>query len=57
MMEEKIKERFPEDSPEHSNPNIVILRKSVGKGIKRVKYDDIVVLSFEDFSKFIKKEE
>ena len=55
-MEEKTKIHFPEDSPVHKQPNIVILRKAVGAGIKRTKYDDVVVLSFEDFKQFIKKE-
>lgn len=54
-MEEKINVRFPKSSPEHEQPNIVILRKEVGAGNKRTKYDSVVALSFEDFADIIKK--
>ena len=56
-MEEKIKVHFPKDNPVYTYPNLVILRKAVGQGIKRTKYDEVVVLAFEDFKQFIKKEE
>ena len=55
-MEEKITTLFPEDSVEHKQPNIVILEKAVGRGKRRNKYDSVVILSFEDFKQFIKKE-
>jgi len=52
-MELRMKENFPEDNQVFNQPNIVILRKEVGKGTKRTKYDDVVILAFEDFEKFI----
>jgi len=54
-MEQKIKERFPETNPELSQPNMVILKKEVGRGTKRSKYDEVVIMAFEDFKEFIKK--
>jgi hypothetical protein len=54
-MEQKIKERFPETNPELSQPNMVILKKEVGRGIKRSKYDEVVIMAFEDFKDFIRK--
>jgi len=56
-MEEKIKERFPTDDQVHKYPNLVILRKAVGQGTKRTKYDEVVIISFEDFKQFITKKE
>ena len=53
-MEIKMKENFPEDNQVFNQPNIVILRKEVGQGTKRTKYDDVVILAFEDFEKIIK---
>ena len=55
-MEKRIKEIFPQDDQVHKYPNLVILRKTVGQGIKRTKYDEVVILAFEDFKQFIKKE-
>jgi hypothetical protein len=53
-MEAAIKEKFPDNSSELKNPNMIIVKKATGKGVKRTKYDDIVVMSFEDFKEFIK---
>ena len=48
-------ENFPEDSPVHSYPNIVIHRKPADKGKRRNQYDEVVSMSFEDFKKLIQK--
>ena len=56
-MELRMKENFPEDNQVFKQPNIVILRKEVGKGIKRTKYDDVVILAFEDFEELVKQKE
>lgn len=56
-MADKMKELFPESSVEHSLPKIVILKKEVGPGNKRTEFDEIVSMTFEDFSKIIKRVE
>lgn len=50
----RIKEKFPANYPEHNYPNIVIHRKDVGRGKKRTSLDDIVTITFDDFSKLLK---
>jgi hypothetical protein len=50
----RIKEKFPTNYPEHNYPNIVIHRKDVGRGKKRTSLDDIVTITFDDFSKLLK---
>jgi len=54
-MEEAIKKLFPPEDAIHTNPNIVLLRKEVGKGVKRTIYDDVITMAFEDFKQLIKK--
>lgn len=52
---ERVKQLFPETSPEQNYPTILIHRKDVGRGKKRNEFDDIVSMSFKDFEKLIKK--
>lgn len=52
-MKEKMKELFPESSPEHNLPKLVIHKKEVGRGNKRGEFDEIVSLSFKDFCKIV----
>lgn len=54
-MKDKMTEYFPESSPEHSYPKLVIHRKEVGQGKKRSEFDELVTLTFEDFLKLISK--
>ena len=53
-MEEKIIENFPLEDNVHKNPNLVLLKKEVGPGNKRSKYDTVITMSFEDFKNLIK---
>ena len=53
-MDERVLNVFPDGSPEIDQYNIVIHRKDVGRGKKRDKYDDLVILSWEDYAKLIK---
>ena len=52
-MDERVLKCFPDDAIEIAQPNIVIHRKDVGRGKKRDKYDDLVILSWEDYAKLI----
>ena len=52
-MAERIIELFPPTAPEHSMINIVIHKKESGKGNKRKNTDEIVHMTFEDFSKMM----
>ena len=52
----KVKENFPQDSPELTRPNILIHKKEVGQGVKRTEFDEIVSMTFVDFVKLIKKD-
>ena len=52
-MDELIHRNLKESEPEFHRPNIVIVRKEVGIGNRRTKYDEFVVLSFTDFKKLI----
>lgn len=52
-MDERVLSVFPEGSTEIDQYNIVIHRKDVGRGKKRDKYDDLVILSWEDYAKLI----
>lgn len=54
-LEDRMKELFPEDSKEHDYPKILIHKKEVGRGFKRTSYDDLVVMTFEDFKKIVSK--
>ena len=51
----KMKESFPDHSPEHTFPKIVIHKKESGVGRKRTEYDEIVSMTFSDFLKIISK--
>lgn len=53
-IKEKMVEHFPKDSPQHNYPKLVIHRKEPGKGKKRTELDEIVTMSFEDFTKILK---
>ena len=57
VIDERLGEMFPEHAPEHNFPNILIHRKDAKRGKRRQPYDDLVVMSFEDFKKLIKKED
>lgn len=52
-IEDKVKENFPKESPEHVMPKLLIERKDVGKGKKRTQYHDTVMMTIEDFVKII----
>jgi len=54
-MKGRIKELFPKSAPEQEMASIVIHRKDVGQGRKRNAQDDLVFMSFEDFTKFLNK--
>lgn len=51
---ERVKELFPKSAPEHKLPTILIHRKEVGVGKKREEFDDLVHMSFKDFTKLLK---
>jgi len=56
-LEDRMKELFPSDSIEHNLPKIVIHHKDRQKGSRsRSEYDDLVIMTFKDFKKLIKKE-
>lgn len=52
-IKDRIVELFAPTHEVHSKPNIIIHRKDVGRGKKRDEYDDLVIMSFEDFKKII----
>jgi hypothetical protein len=55
-LEDRMKELFPTDSIEHSLPKLLIHHKDKKKGSRsRAEYDDLVVLTFKDFKKILKK--
>ena len=54
-MSDRMTELFPSTSPEHTYPNLVILKKEVGPGNKRTEQDELVCMSFADFTKLIRK--
>jgi hypothetical protein len=51
----RIVDKFPNHAPEHTLPCILIHKKEVGRGKKRSELDELVTMSFEDFSNIIKK--
>lgn len=51
----QVSELIPPNKPEHEMPTIVIHKKTVGRGKRRGELDDLVYMSFEDFTKIIKK--
>ena len=52
---ERLLELFPVDSKEFEYPSIVIHRKDVGRGKKRGEYDDLVIMSWNDYKQLIEK--
>ena len=52
---DRINKMFPGESREHDLPTILIHKKEVGKGKKRTEFDEVVVMTFSDFKKIIKK--
>lgn len=54
-MKNRITEVLPKYSIEHNLPKILIHKRQVGQGNKRDEFSDIVSMTFEDFSKIIKK--
>jgi hypothetical protein len=53
-IEDRVKENFPPENPEHTMPKLLIERKDPGKGKKRTQYHDTVMMTVEDFIKLIK---
>lgn len=54
-IDERTLEVFPDGSPELENINMVIHKKEVGRGNKRDKYDEIVVMAWEDVKVLLSK--
>ena len=54
-IKDRISKMFPAESREHNLPTILIHKKEVGKGKKRTEFDEVVVMTFSDFKKIIKK--
>ena len=52
----RIERMFPKENREHNYPTILIHKKEVGKGKKRTEFDEVVIMTFSDFKKLIKKE-
>lgn len=53
-IKETIKTKFYKDSPEITNPLVLIHRREARQGVKRNEFDDIVFLTFEDFIKIFR---
>lgn len=53
-MKDRIKENFPETSPEQHLPKILIHYKNTGNGNKRSEYDELVIMTFNTFLIFFK---
>ena len=54
-IEDKMAILFPPSSPEHTAPKILIHKKQVGSGKRRTEYDEIVSMSFKDFTQLLNK--
>lgn len=52
-IEDKLKDNFPPDAPEHDKPKLLIERKDPGAGTKRNQYHDMISMTVEDFTKLI----
>ena len=52
----RIERMFPKENREHDYPTILIHKKEVGKGKRRTEFDEVVIMTFSDFKKLIKKE-
>lgn len=51
---DRVRELFPKNSLEIDKPVILIHKKEVGPGKKRTQFDELVHMSFEDFTKLLK---
>jgi hypothetical protein len=54
-VKEKVQEMFPETSMERKAPIILIHKKQGKPGVKKNEFDELVMMSFEDFKKIINK--
>lgn len=54
-IDKMVSENIPQAYPEHQYPNILIHKKDVGKGHEKNKYDELVVMSFDDFVSLVKQ--
>jgi len=52
-VKEMVSINFPDDAKEHTNPTFIIHKKDVGKGRKTTEFDELVVMTKEDFLKLI----
>ena len=46
---------FPKNDPIHTNPKLVIHKKPIGKGFKADEFNELVIMTFDDFTKLIKE--
>lgn len=57
-IQDRIQERFPADAPEQFMPRIVVHYKEAqvikGERRKRTEFDELVTMTFETFTKFLK---
>lgn len=57
-IQDRIRERFPEDAPEQTMPRIMIHYKEAqvikGERRQRTEYDELVTMTFKTFTKFLK---
>ena len=51
---DRVSLNFPRFAPERERPSIVIHKKDVGRGKARTEFDELVVMTLEDFKKIIK---
>jgi len=51
----EVGKNFPKEYAEHTNYNIVIHKKEVGRGRKRNEFDEIVSMTFLDFIKIVEE--
>lgn len=54
-IQDKMAELFPPTSQEHKLPKVLIHKKEVQKGKRRTASDELVFMTFEDFTKIISK--
>jgi hypothetical protein len=55
IIKERIPNIFPATDPVHDNPNILIHKKKVGQGKKKDEFDELVTMSFKDFTRIMNK--
>lgn len=53
-MEQRMIKSFPSEHPIHTYPSVIVTRKPAGRGKRRTKFEDLVILTFSDFEKIIK---